>query len=79
MIPAPNCWKRGCKHFIGVTQPGGTEKSERITCKAFPDRIPHEIAYGDNLHTEPFEGDNGVRFEQSKCAERGLLGFQHDP
>src|SRR5690606_13272812 len=34
-------------------------------CDAFPDGIPHEIRYdGTVLHTEPYEGDNGIRFER---------------
>jgi hypothetical protein len=37
--------------------------SERVVCKAFPERIPDEIAYGDNLHLEPFKGDNGIQYE----------------
>ena len=50
MIRTPNCFKRECKHFLGVSQPDGTELTERVVCKAFPDGIPAEIAFGDNLH-----------------------------
>ncbi len=33
-------------------------------CEAFPDGIPHEIWIGENKHTEPYPGDNGIQFEQ---------------
>lgn len=65
MIMEPKCWERGCKHFLGVKQPDGTEMTEFVYCEAFPEGIPNEIAYGNNLHTEPFPGDNGIRFEAS--------------
>ena len=37
-------------------------KSEQ-KCKAFPDGIPDEIWKGENNHTKPVIGDNGIRFE----------------
>ena len=40
-----------------------SEESEVVFCKAFPDGIPNEIAYGDNPHLEPYPGDHGIRFE----------------
>ena len=33
------------------------------TCEAFPDGIPDAIFIYGNPHTEPFRGDNGIRFE----------------
>jgi hypothetical protein len=62
MILEPNCNKRDCAHFIGVSQPDGTEMTECVICKAFPDGIPDEIAYGDNKHTAPYDGDHGIQF-----------------
>jgi hypothetical protein len=37
-------------------------------CAAFPSGsgIPHDIAYGDNLHLEPVEGDHGIQFEKDE-------------
>jgi len=64
MLANPECYKRKCKHFIGVKQPDGTEMSERVYCKAFPDGIPYDIAYGDNRHTEPYKGDHGIQYER---------------
>jgi hypothetical protein len=37
--------------------------SEKQTCTAFPDGIPRDIWLGKNDHTNPYPGDNGVRFE----------------
>jgi len=63
MINEPQCWIRKCKFFIGVKNEGG-EKNECVVCKAFPNGIPDEIAYGDNLHLEVYPGDNGIRYEE---------------
>jgi hypothetical protein len=35
---------------------------ENLKCRAFPQGIPKEILEGKD-HTEPFKGDNGIRFE----------------
>ena len=63
MIPEPRCSKRKCKHFTGVVQSDGTEATELPACKAFPNGIPFEISYGDNPHTTPYPGDNGIQYE----------------
>ena len=57
------CQKRGCKHYVGTQFFDHPVPSH--TCKAFPTGIPEEIAYGENDHTQPFAGDNGIRFESS--------------
>ncbi len=62
MIAEPHCRMRKCVHYRGVVQTGNKESTERVVCCAFPDGIPEEIAYGGNLHTDPFPGDNGIRF-----------------
>lgn len=65
MLLEPNCFKRHCKHFTGVSQPDGTELSERVVCKAFPDIIPDEIAYGSNLHLKPLpDQKNKIVYEK---------------
>jgi len=66
MLAEPNCYKRNCKHYIGIIQPDGTEMTETNACKAFPKGIPDEIAYGDNKHKKPYPGDNGIQFEAVK-------------
>ena len=38
-------------------------------CVAFPDGIPYEIWIGDNKHTKPYPGDNGIQFERYKLKE----------
>lgn len=65
MILEPICLKRNCKYYIGISQPDGIEKTEIPICEAYPKGIPDEIAYGDNLHTEPLEEqDNDIVFEK---------------
>ena len=59
MLEEPKCWTRNCKHFLGVTQPDGTEETEVVYCKAFPDGIPEEIAYGDDPHDKILLGQTG--------------------
>ena len=66
MIPEPKCSKRGCVHFQGVRRKGEDETTEVVYCSAFPNGIPEEIAYGNNPHTKPFIGDNGIRFEKEE-------------
>ncbi len=66
MLEKPKCWERKCMHYIGVVQPDGTELTETNSCDAFPNGIPLEIAYGDNDHTKPYPGDNGIQFEVIK-------------
>jgi hypothetical protein len=34
------------------------------TCEAF-DKIPVEILLGENLHTEPYEGDKGIQYKKA--------------
>ena len=43
-----------CKHY------------KIMGCEAFPDEIPYEILSGQHDHTEPYRGDNGIRFEPIK-------------
>lgn len=62
MIMEPECSKRDCKHFLGAD--GYEEEDQVLICEAFPGGIPHEIAFGGNKHTEPYEGDHGVMYEK---------------
>lgn len=57
-----------CRHFRGVNPDSGSgvegrEAVIRPTCNAFPYKIPDEIWYEKNPHTEPYPGDQGIRFE----------------
>lgn len=45
-----------CKHLLGPK-----------VCRAFPKGIPAEIWNGDNAHTSPYPGDNGVQFEEGEA------------
>ena len=67
MLAEPKCFTRQCKHYIGVIQPDGTEMTETNSCEAFKKGIPREIAYGDNLHSEPLlKQSNEIVFEKRK-------------
>lgn len=65
VLAEPACFTRRCKHFVGTNVPevGGVEK---VVCVSFPEGIPDEIAYGDNLHIKSFLGDNGIQYEKEK-------------
>ena len=67
MLFTPHCYRRQCEHYRGVHN-DGDETTERVYCKAFPDRIPDEIAYGENPHTAPYPGDNGIQYQRSPKA-----------
>lgn len=65
MIRPPKCYERGCKHYLGVSQPKNTEKGEKPVCVAYPDGIPTDIAYGDDPHTEVRKDqDNKITFQK---------------
>jgi len=67
MLSTPKCYERHCKNYLGVIQSDGTELTETNYCKAFPDGIPNDIAYGDNKHTGAIVGqENSFVFEKGK-------------
>jgi len=45
----------GCKNYLSG-----------LACVAFPDGIPDDILSGEFDHTQPHEGDNGIRYEPKK-------------
>lgn len=47
----------GCRHY-DRTAPG-----PGIRCTAFPGGVPDEIFASQADHREPFQGDQGIRFE----------------
>ena len=68
MITVPICYFRDCVHYIGAKNDSEPfdESKEYCFCKAFPNGIPDDIAYGDNLHEKPVEGDKGIQFQKRK-------------
>jgi len=56
MIIVPQCYR--CKNFIGDS-----------ACLAFPQGVPEVILMGINDHSEPFEGDGGIQFEDVEGKE----------
>lgn len=59
MIIEPKCRIRKCLHFRGLVQTDGTELTEKVVCEAFPNGIPHDIAFGRNKHLE-LRGDEAI-------------------
>ena len=66
-LDIPECYKRGCKYYLGV-------KSDYFSvynyCKAFPDGIPRDIAYGSNTHSEVQKGQVGDFVYQKRSRTR---------
>lgn len=48
-----------CKHYMGAWR-----------CLAFPDGIPADIQRGDDYHTKPRRGDNGIQYERGQMDVR---------
>ena len=45
-----------CKHY-------NENDITKFSCKAYIEGIPEKIINGEHIHTKPFKGDNGIRFE----------------
>lgn len=52
---------------------------EGFTCAAFPDGIPKEILTGEHDHSEPYQGDKGVRKEDWEFEDRGFVDKRAPP
>lgn len=63
MLKPPRCYTRKCIHFIGVNGVDD-ESQDKVVCNAFPEGIPDEVAWGENLHLQMLPGDNGITFEK---------------
>lgn len=67
MLRESDCYKRHCKHYLGISQPDGTELTERHYCRAFPDGIPADISYKGVKHLTPYPGQkNTIVYEKGK-------------
>lgn len=44
-----------CKHYKNFSDPP--------SCAAFPEGIPIKILTGEDDHTKPVRGDNGIQYE----------------
>ncbi len=60
-LTEPSCSKRECANYIGEFS-NTADTWSRPFCRGFISGIPHEIAYGDNLHLKPLkkQGNNFV-------------------
>ena len=64
MILEPKCWTRRCKHYTGIIN-DGDEMTERPACRAYPDGIPEDIAYGNAKHLQVRDDqDNEIVYEK---------------
>jgi hypothetical protein len=71
MLKEPICYKRKCKWFEGAKWLGDQENTEVVYCKAYPDGIPSDIAYGDDLHTEIRSDQKGdYKYEQMSYSNK---------
>ena len=59
MLRRSKCFQRRCKWFKGIKQDNKDERTERYVCQAFPDGIPGEVSWGDNLHSKVLRGQQG--------------------
>ena len=75
-----NCKKRNCSHFIGEVE--DKEKGQKLLCRAFLFGIPDEIAFGNNKHLVPLEGqENCLVYEKKETNEtifEGGFGISFD-
>jgi len=79
MLKEPDCFRRSCKHFKGVKQPDGTERTEVNYCDAFPNGIPRDIAYGNNDHLKPTKKQkNDIVYEKGKMSVGGEFDWSMD-
>lgn len=65
MLNMCNCYKRKCKHYLGIIQSDNTEKTEVNYCKAFLKGMPDAISYGKNKHLKKYSGqENEIVYEK---------------
>ncbi len=64
-IEEAKCFNRECLHLLGIKLMEGKGLVPQYFCEAFSNGIPEEIAYGNNLHKVPFEGQkNKIVFKK---------------
>lgn len=63
--PSPQCL--ACAHWTSPLDRDGEDSTQ--TCAAFPEGIPDDIWWNRADHRQPFNGDNGIRWEPLDGAE----------
>lgn len=64
-VDVAKCYKRGCKHWDGFKKVAPDVIAN--VCDAFPNGIPDQIAFGQNKHLKPLEGQpNDIVFEKEE-------------
>ena len=53
---------------VGICHQCVHQHSNPFNCSAFPEGIPKEILVGDIVHTEPYPGDQGIRYKRKDGA-----------
>ncbi len=76
LIGPSRCFERECRYLTGIIDVPNlaadciTDGAHRWACPAFPDGIPDDIAYGDNLHERPDPRQEGALvFEPFEASE----------
>ncbi len=61
----PKCAIRDCRYFQGIIRNDDYYSKTLFYCDAFPDGIPDEITYGNNLHLKPLPNQrNKIVYEK---------------
>lgn len=54
------CVEKRCQRFLAAA---GPLDDPTFVCRAFPTGIPEDVLAGRNDHTQPIDGDGGLRYE----------------
>ena len=64
MSLTPKCYTRKCIHYLGFKNEG-VRLTGKVYCKAFPNKIPDRIAYGEDEHSiKANDQENDIIYEK---------------
>lgn len=55
---------RSCEHYLFAR-----------TCKAFAEWIPEEVWLGEDDHSQPIEGDQGLTYQEAEDQSMVMFGY----